>query len=146
MKNHSSLKETEGLSTSQRGSIAVEAVLLVPVLVLMLVFIVAVGRVQSASLLVRQVADVSARTGSQAHIENAVARARAQGAREMAMAQNICQSHSVNASLHRQKDVASISTSVTCVVRMTGLEALGISVPSVRATSVEVIDFYRSTP
>jgi Flp pilus assembly protein TadG len=44
------------LEKQQRGSLATEVVLLVPILMLMVMFIVFVGRVQSASMAVRGLA------------------------------------------------------------------------------------------
>lgn len=130
-------------SNKHRGSLAAETVLLVPALFLLVIFIVSVGRVQSASLVVRHAADVGARTGSQANISQVLARARSQATQEMSRAQNICLSHRVDVSLRRRDGQTTVSTSVQCVVRMNGLAALGISSPTVRATSMEVIDQFR---
>lgn len=127
----------------QRGSLAAETILLVPSLVLLVVFIVSVGRVQSASLVVRHAADIGARSGSQVNISDAVARARRQATQEMSRAQNVCASHNVDVSLQRRDGQTSVTTVVQCVVRMTGLTSLGISSPTVRATSTEVIDVFR---
>ncbi|MEY3805547.1 MAG: hypothetical protein RIR69_359 [Actinomycetota bacterium] len=130
-------------SSDQRGSLAAETVLLVPALVLMVVFIVSVGRVQSASLVVRHAADVGARSGSQAHLNAAESRAYSQASQEMSRAQNICASSHVDVSMKRGQEQLSVVTTVECVVRMNGLSSLGISPPTVRATSSEVIDYFR---
>lgn len=132
------------LSESQRGSLAAETVLLVPALVLIVVFIVSVGRVQSASLVVRHAADLGARSGSQANISQAITRAHSQASQEMSRAQNICRSSRVEVSMRRVQEALTVVTTVHCVVRMNGLNSLGVSPPTVRATSSEVVDEFRS--
>lgn len=135
--------QAEGIHVEQRGSLAAETILLVPALVLLVVFIVSVGRVQSASLVVRHAADVGARSGSQANTAHVVIRARLQAMQEMSRAQNICVSHNVDVSVQHRGGQTVVKTTVQCVVRMTGLMSLGVSPPTVRATSTEVIDLYR---
>lgn len=135
--------QAQNIHSRQRGSLAAETILLVPALVLLVVFIVSVGRVQSASLVVRHAADVGARTGSQANMSNAVARAHLRASQEMSRAQNICVSSNIGVSVLRRDGQTSITTTVQCVVRMNGLSSLGISPPTVRAQSTEVIDLFR---
>lgn len=128
----------------QRGSLAVETVVLVPVLFLLVLFIVSVGRVQSASIAVRHVADVGARVGSQQHISAAAARAQSKASSELLKAQNMCSSQGSDASVKKEHERISVVVRVHCTVRLTGLSMLGIPTPTVRATSQEVIDHYRS--
>ena len=128
----------------ERGSLAVETVVLVPVLFLLVLFIVSVGRVQSASIAVRHVADVAARMGSQQRSSAAVTRAQNVASSELSKAQNMCSSQGFGASLRKSSEHVSVIVRVHCTVRMTGLFALGLPAPTVRATSQEVIDYYRS--
>lgn len=128
----------------ERGSLSTEVVLLVPMLMLMLMFVVLVGRVQSVSMLVRHAADVGARSGSLAHMEDASRRAFAYSTYEISRAQNVCKSSRVHAVTQRVNDETMIVATATCVVRMSGLSFLGLKGPTIQAVSMEVVDRFRS--
>jgi len=129
----------------QRGSLAVEVVLVVPVLMIMVMFIVFVGRVQSASMTVRHAADVGARSGSIAHTIDAQRRAYIRSAEELSRAQHVCESFRVHTELRNINGEMMVAAMTQCIVRASGLSFLGISGPTVRATSMEVIDHFRSS-
>lgn len=127
-----------------RGSLAVEVVLLVPVLMLLVMFIVFVGTVQSASLAVRHAADVGARTGSVAHSNDATRRAHNRTSDELSRSSRFCVSRDVHTELRKINGQVVVTAVAQCVVRMQGLSMLGVSGPVVRASSSEVIDHFRS--
>jgi Flp pilus assembly protein TadG len=129
----------------QRGSLAVEVVLVVPVLMMMVMFIVFVGRVQSASMTVRHAADVGARSGSIAQHGDAPRRAYVRAAEELSRAHHVCESSRVRTEIQSINGEVMVVTTTECVVRVGGLSFLGVSGPTVRSTSIEVIDFFRST-
>jgi Flp pilus assembly protein TadG len=128
----------------QRGSLAVEVILVVPVLMMMVMFIVFVGRVQSASMTVRHAADVGARSGSIAHSADAQRRAYVRAADELSRAHHVCESSRVNTEMRSVNGEMMVVAMTQCVVRTSGLSFLGISGPTVRGTSMEVIDHFRS--
>jgi hypothetical protein len=129
----------------QRGSLAVEVVLVVPVLMIMVMFIVFVGRVQSASMTVRHAADVGARSGSIAHTQVAHRRAYVRAADEMSRARHVCEVVRVHSEIQKINEEAMVVVKTHCVVRISGLSFLGIPGPTVRGTSMEVIDHFRSS-
>jgi Flp pilus assembly protein TadG len=129
----------------QRGSLAVEIVLVVPVLMMMVMFIVFVGRVQFASMTVRHAADVGARSGSIAHNKDAPRRAYVRAAEELSRTRHVCESSRVRTELQSINGEVMVVAITECVVRVDGLSFLGISGPTVRGTSMEVVDFFRST-
>lgn len=128
----------------QRGSLAVEVVLVVPVLMMMVMFIVFVGRVQSASMTVRHAADVGARSGSIAHTDDAQRRAYVGAADELSRAHHVCESSRVHTEIRRVDGEVMVVAITQCVVRTSGLSFLGVAGPTVRGTSMEVIDHFRS--
>jgi Flp pilus assembly protein TadG len=129
----------------QRGSLAVEVVLVVPVLMLMVMFIVFVGRVQSASMTVRHAADVGARSGSVAHTADAQRKAYVRATAELSRTDHVCASTRVKTEIRSVNGEAMVVATTHCVVRTSGLSFLGISGPTVRGISMEVIDQFRST-
>jgi Flp pilus assembly protein TadG len=128
----------------QRGSLAVEVVLVVPVLMLMVMFIVFVGRVQSASMAVRHAADVGARSGSVAHTADAQRKAYVRASDELSRTNHVCASTRVKTEIRSVHGEAMVVATTHCVVRASELSFLGISGPTVRGISMEVIDHFRS--
>jgi Flp pilus assembly protein TadG len=132
------------LEKQQRGSLATEVVLLVPILMLMVMFIVFVGRVQSASMAVRHAADVGARSGSVTHIEYASRTAFARATDEISRARHGCQSTRVQTETQKINGDVMVIATVECVVQTSGLSFLGLLSPTIRGTSMEVVDHFRS--
>lgn len=129
----------------ERGSLAVEVVLMVPVLMMIVMLVVFVGRVQGASIAVRHAADVGARSGSLTHTANAKQRAHFSTREELSLAQHLCGSTRVNATTQTINGEVVVVATAQCVVRMNGLAFLGLSGPTVRGHSTEVIDHFRSS-
>lgn len=128
-----------------RGSLAVEVVLIVPALMMIVMFVVFVGRVQAASIAVRHATDVGARSGSLTHAANAEQRAHLSTKEELSRTQHLCASTRVNATTQIINGEFMVVASAQCVVRMNGLTFLGLSGPTVRGLSSEVIDHFRSS-
>jgi Flp pilus assembly protein TadG len=131
--------------SGHRGSLAVEMVLLVPVLMTMVMFIVLVGKVQSASMALRHSTDVGARTGSVALIEDARHRAYVRTVDELNRSRHICASTHVHTQTKKINGEMMVVASAQCVIRVQGLSLLGVHGPTLKSTSVEVIDRYRSS-
>lgn len=120
-----------------------EFVVLVPVVMMMVLFVAHVGRVQAAAQVVRHVADMSARVGSRATSESAVATARREATREMTRSVRACERFSVEVSSSTTKGLQLLTTEVSCRVRAGGLSMLRLPATVVRASSTETIDTYR---
>lgn len=133
------------LEKQGRGSLSTEVVLLVPVMMLMVMFVVFVGRVQSASMAVRYAVDVGARSGSVAHTKDAKQRSFMHTNAELASVQHLCSSTRIHTETQKIDSEFLVVATAHCVVRVHGLSFLGLSGPTVRATSTEVIDQFRSS-
>lgn len=127
----------------QRGSIAVETVILTPVLVLLLVFVTYANRVVVAQHEISRAADVSARAASQSRVSSM--RHRAEGTARMSMKEN--NSHCTRFVTHVRQlfmdGVQQVEVRIQCRVNILGLSLLGIHSPTLQAVSSEVIDVYR---
>lgn len=128
-----------------RGSVAVEMVVLAPVLVMLTLFIVFLGRAGGSVQQVRHAADVGARAAS------LVSRAAMQGVATSAVARDLadngvnCASTSVSVSVNDSPDAGSVTVTVSCVVNQDGTSLVGAAARTVTATSTEVIDRYRGS-
>jgi Flp pilus assembly protein TadG len=134
------------LSTGEEGSVATELVLLTPLLVLMLLFVVALGRTVSARMEVDGAAAQAARAASIAR-DPATATAMAEQAATTALGSD----HVTCADLTVTTDTADfapggqVAVTVTCTVDLADL--VGLRLPasqSISSTSTAVIDLYRA--
>ena len=129
--------------TKHRGSLAVETVVLTPVLVLLLVFITYAGRVVIAQHELDRFADIAARAASQARLSSMVKRG--VDTAHMSMKEN--DTHCLNFLAHvRRKSIGGVEqveVRTQCRVNIVGLSLLGIRSPLLNASSSEVIDVYR---
>ena len=126
------------------GSVTVELVILAPVLVVLMLFVVFVGRAGGAVEQVRHAADEGARAAS------LVSRAAMAGAASSAVNSDLannganCSDTSVGVNVVSSGTVDSVTVMVTCVINGVGTELLGAGARSVTASSTEVIDRYRA--
>lgn len=127
----------------QRGSMAVEIVILAPVFVLLLVFVTYVARVSMAQHELLRAADTAARSASQARMASMSRR----GAEVAGQTMKENGNHCINfrAQVHRRWVDGNIQVEVMaqCRVNVLGLSLLGIRSPVLKATSSEVVDIYR---
>lgn len=127
----------------QRGSMAVEIVILAPVFVLLLVFVTYVARVSMAQHELLRAADTAARSASQARMASMSRR----GAEVAGQTMKENGNHCINfrAQVHRRWVDGNIQVEVMtqCRVNVLGLALLGIRSPVLKATSSEVVDIYR---
>ena len=127
----------------QRGSLAVETVVLTPVFVLLLVFITYASRVVVSQHELDRAADVAARTASQAR-KSSMLNLGVETA-HTSIKEN--ESHCLNflASTRRIsiQGVEQVEVRTQCRVNIFGLSLLGIRSPILNAVSSEVIDVYR---
>jgi Flp pilus assembly protein TadG len=127
-----------------RGSVAVEMVLLAPVLVVLMLFVVYVGRAGGASEQVRHAADQAARAASLVGRSSMPAAAE-QAARADLVANGVnCSSSGVSISVVDTTRVDSVTVTVTCQLNTSGTELIGAIGRTITATSTEVIDRFRA--
>jgi Flp pilus assembly protein TadG len=134
------------LRAEESGSVATELVLLTPLLLLMLLFVVALGRTVSARMEVDGAAAQAARAASIAR-DPATATAIAEQAATTALGSD----HVTCANLTVTTDTADfapggqVAVTVTCTVDLADL--VGLRLPasqSISSTSTAVIDLYRA--
>ncbi|MCU1398981.1 MAG: Flp pilus assembly protein TadG [Acidimicrobiales bacterium] len=129
---------------ADHGSASVEMVILAPVLVVLMLFVVFVGRAGGAVEQVRHAADAGARAAS------LVARPFMDSAARQAVVEDLgangsnCASTSVSVGLFDSVNVDSVTVTVTCTSNTDGLRLLAASGRNLTASSTEVIDRYRA--
>lgn len=135
------------LRAGEDGSVATELVLLTPLLLLMLLFVVALGRTVSARMEVDGAAAQAARAASIAR-DPATATAMAEQAATTALGSDhvTCADLTVTADTADFAPGGQVSVTVTCTVDLADL--VGLRLPasqSISSTSTAVIDLYRAT-
>lgn len=127
---------------NEQGSAAVEIVILTPVLVILMLFVISVGRAGGAVEQVRHAADTAARAAS------LVSNRMMQDIAERTVAGDLdangatCSSVSVVVAFSDDL-VDTVTVTVTCAVRTDGATLLGALARTVSASSTEVVDRYR---
>jgi Flp pilus assembly protein TadG len=134
------------VGTEESGSVATELVLLTPLLLLMLLFVVALGRTVSARTEVDGAAAQAARAASIAR-DPATATAMAQQAATTALGSDhvTCANLTVTTDTADFEPGGQVAVTVTCTVDLADL--VGLRLPasqSISSTSTSVIDVYRA--
>lgn len=127
---------------TSRGSLTVEALILVPALTMLFLLIVHVGRLTDASFRVHRAADVSARIASQSNSNSMVSRGVAAAHNDLAGSHSTCERAEVSVTRGRIGRIQTVTTSVTCVVSSSGLGLLSLPQRTIRAASTEVVDYF----
>ena len=127
----------------QRGSMAVEIVILTPVFVLLLVFVAYVTRVTTAQHELLRAADTAARAASQARMTSMSQRGTEMAYQSMRENGSHCVSFQVQVNRRSVEGIMQVEVTTQCRVNVLGLSLLGIRSPMLKATSTEVIDVYR---
>ena len=128
---------------TQSGSVAVEMVLLAPVLMLLILFGVYASRASESLVQVRHAADQAARSAS------TVSRGRAQSVandvanRTLNNSGTSCVDFAVSTAVIDQGSNSAVRVKVVCTIKTQGLTLLGVSERRVSATSTEVLDRWR---
>lgn len=133
-------------SDPDEGSAAVETVVLVPILLLVLLVAIAVGRLESARLHVDAAAGSAARSASLARSPSgAQADARAEAARALASAGVSCPHPQVSVDTAAFRPGGVVKVTVTCRADLGDLAGMGFLPIStaISRTSVSQIDRYR---
>ncbi len=127
---------------TSRGSLTVEALLLVPVLMMMFLLIVHVGRLTDVSFRVHRAADVSARIASQSSSNSMISRGVTAAYNDLVGIGSKCEQSNVLVTRGRIGRIQTVTTSITCVVSSSGLGLLSLPQRTVQATSTEVVDYF----
>jgi len=118
-------------------------VLLTPVLVLLMLFVVFLGRAGGATEQIRHAADEAARAASIVARPNMQAVAHSVAAADLAANGFNCASTTVGLGVIDTTAVSSVTVTVSCVVNQQGTALLGTPSRTLTASSTEVIDRYR---
>ena len=127
-----------------RGSVALEMVLLTPILIVMLMFVVYAGRAGQGMNQLKHAADQGARAAS------LVAQPRMSSVAQQAVIQDLstsglsCVNPRVATNFERSSLSSSVTVTVICQTSNEGLSLLGAHTVSMAASSTEVIDRYRA--
>ena len=125
------------------GSVAVEMVILAPVLMLLILFGVYASRASESLVQVRHAADQAARSAS------TVSRGRVQSVandvanRTLNNSGTSCVDFAVSTAVIDQGSNSAVRVKVECTIKTQGLALLGVSERRVSATSTEVLDRWR---
>jgi Flp pilus assembly protein TadG len=122
---------------SEQGSTTVEMVILVPVIMLLLLFIVYVGRLTQAKAEVAQAADHAARAAA------LVAKGRMDGEARRAASESLTDASCLNRQIAVSAGDTEVTATVTCTINRSDLAPLAPGQQVVTATSTEVIDVRR---
>lgn len=124
------------------GSVAIEALLLVPALFIFASFIVFANRYTNAIGNVQRAADVAARIASQSAQNSAIRRAETSALQTLEAQSSDCVSPTVLVNRYRTQREVHYEVRVSCSINLRGLSLLSVGVKRVTATSSEVVDVY----
>jgi Flp pilus assembly protein TadG len=128
---------------NDRGSIAVETVVLAPVFVLFIVFVSYAGRVTAVQQALHNAADVAARTASQSHASSMATRGIQSAQQSIRLNQAPCTDFNARVTRRVLSGVSEVVVVTQCRVNVFGLSLLGVQSPLLSGQSREVIDVYR---
>ena len=132
----------------ERGAVATELVLLTPLLIVMLLFVVALGRLAGARIDVDGAAAQAARAASIATTPGGATAAAQQSAAAALGSDHVtCATLQVATDTARFAPGGSVTVTVTCAVALSDLSGLRLPVTeSISSTAASVVDTYRSVP
>lgn len=126
----------------QRGSVTVEMLLLAPVIFLIGLFSLQIGRWSGAHLDVQHAADAGARAASMVAASRMAGEARSAVRADLANRGSQCLSPTISMSQVVSNGMRAVRVRVSCVVNQNGTVVLGMSSKTVTAESVEYIDVF----
>lgn len=127
---------------NERGSVAVESLLLIPVLMVLVLLAVYVGRWTTSSQRITRAADVAARAASQSSIEKMLHNGRSAAAQELRRLHSGCSHHNVELRKFSSRGVLFVQVDIECVLQTVDLSLLRLPPRRIHARSVEVIDVH----
>jgi Flp pilus assembly protein TadG len=130
------------MKRNDKGSITIEAMLLVPTIFLFSSLIVYVGRMTDAAITVRRAADVAARVASQANEQSANYRAIQTVKHEIGSLTSGCNDSDVHVQKVKRNWETTYVAKVNCSINTRGLGLLSLIPKTVSAESSEIVDVY----
>jgi Flp pilus assembly protein TadG len=127
---------------TSRGSLTVEALILVPALMMLFLLIVYVGRLTDASFRVHRAADVSARIASQSNFTSMISHGVTAAHKDLGGSASTCERTDVSITRGKIGRIQTVTTSIRCVVSFSGLGLFSPPQRTVHATSTEVVDYF----
>lgn len=126
-----------------RGSLAAEAVILLPCFMLLLLLVVYAGRMTLTATQIQHVAETAARSASRESLQNAQRQAVTSAQREIQRLDIECQHARIDAQLLDRESLNAVRVTVMCSVPTGDLGLLRIPSLQVHGSSLSVIDRYR---
>lgn len=130
------------MKRNDKGSITIEAMLLVPTVFLFSSLIVYVGRMTDAAITVRRAADIAARVASQANEKSANYRAIQIVKQEVGSLTSACDDSGVHVQKVKRNLQTTYVVKVNCSINTHGLGLLSLIPKTVSAESSEIVDVY----
>ncbi len=131
-------------AAGNEGSVTVEMVILAPVFVLLMLFVVVLGRAGGATDQVRHAADEAARAASLVARPRMTNVAQAVAVADLASNGFNCASTAIAVFVENAVAAGSVTVTVSCVINQQDTALLGAHARTVTASSTEVIDRYRA--
>lgn len=130
------------MKNRDRGSITIEALLLIPALFIFGTLIVYAGRLTDASISVHHAADVAARVASQSNSAAASYRALQTAHQELSLLKTGCEDADIQVKKISNAGTVSYAVRIQCLVNTRGLGLLSLAPKYVHATSTEIVDVF----
>ncbi len=145
-RHHRPGSQVARLTRSERGSAAIELVLMAPVLMVILLFVVGLGRMAHARQQIESVAADSARAASlERNTSQSAAAAHAAAQRSLGEAGVSCTGLAVELDLGSYRPGGHVAVSVACTARLGDVALAGFpGSRTFRATSTVPIETYRA--
>lgn len=128
-----------------RGSATIEAVLLAPIMMTLVMLIVHVHGQSDAAIRVARAADAGARAASMSAPGSMQAKGRRAAEQHLGSLAGLCTRTTVDVRRSLVVGLGAVTVTVTCTTNPRGLGLLGVGSRSIRRTSTEVVDVYRGT-
>jgi Flp pilus assembly protein TadG len=129
--------------TQDRGSTTGELVVLIPLLMMIVLVIVYVGRVTQTAIVLQQVVDVAARDASLASRRSVSQVAIASSQRELVRNDVYCTRANIRTRISQMGNQSTINVQLSCQVSLRDMSLLNLSSITLRADSTSVIDRFR---
>jgi len=126
-----------------RGSVSTEAVLLVPIVIVLLLFVVHIGRMGAAHLRLLTAADHAARAASQVHPRDMELIGRQVAEENLQRSDVECLSMGISVVLEEAAQTTTVRVDIECRLDVSGLRLLAPLDRVLTATSTEVVDRWR---
>ena len=130
-------------SGRDHGSAAVETVLLTPLLIVLVLFVVHVGRSSEGMSELRHAADQGARAASMVGRQRMSSAAVRAVQKDLASSGSSCERPSVTVTVQDTSYGSSVRVDVRCWISRAGLDLIGARPVLMTANSTEIIDRYR---